>query len=155
MTITEFLDKTYQRYAERSWDRLYVLLDMHETVLFPNYDGVSDTFYEGSIEALQLMCERPEICIIMWTCSRPEDCQIYKQLLLDKGVRVDYINENPEVRDKFSWGDYTKKLYANIIFDDKAFFDATKDWHEIADYFKKRDETYPIQATESDGNSKG
>jgi hypothetical protein len=137
MTITKLLEKTYQRYEERSWDRLYLLLDVHETLLYPNYDGISDTFYEGAVEAMQLISQRPEMCIIMWTCSKPEDCQVYKKLLFDNGIRVDYINENPEVQDKFSWGDYTRKLYANLVFDDKAGFDPETDWHEIIQFYKQ------------------
>ena len=122
------------RKVEKGWDTLYILLDIHATVMKPNWEGVSVEFYPHCIEALQEISKDPTYKIIMWTCSKEEDRNHYKKLLEDKGIPIYAINSNPDTEGVLNWGDYSQKLYCNILLDDKAGFDAETEWVEILNY---------------------
>lgn len=124
------------RKDERDWDTLYILLDIHGTVLLPNWDGVAHEFYPLAVEALQEICKDPTYKIIMWTCSKEEDRAIYKKMLEDRGINIYAVNENPDTEGVLDWGDYSQKLYCNVLLDDKSGFDPYEEWQEILDYLK-------------------
>lgn len=125
-----------RRKDQRGWDTLYILLDIHGTVMKPNWDGVAEEFYPLAIEALQEISKDPTYKIIMWTCSRPDDREHYKKLLNDRKIEIYAVNSNPDTEGVLDWGDYSQKLYCNILLDDKSGFDPYTDWVEILDYVK-------------------
>lgn len=100
----------------------------------PNWDGISTEFYPKAIEALQKIKENPIYKIILWTCSKEKDRNHYKALLESKGIDIYAINSNPDTEGVLNWGDYSQKLYCNILMDDKAGFDPYSDWEEIINY---------------------
>lgn len=122
-------------FHEREWDTLYILLDIHGTIMVPNWDGVSHEFYPHCLDVLRHLSDDDKYKIIMWTCSKEDDRNHYKKILEEEGVKIDYINENPEVEGKLDWGDYSSKLYCNVLLDDKAGFSATEEWVELKKYF--------------------
>ena len=125
-----------RRKEERGWDKIYILMDVHECFLYPNYNGPANQFYKDSEDVLRYMSEREDFCLILWTCSRKEELKKYLKLCIDKSIKFDYINDNPEVRGKLNWGDYDAKLYTNIIFDDKAGLDPETDWTKLKKFFR-------------------
>jgi hypothetical protein len=44
------------------------------------------------------------------------------------------VNKNPEVKST-TYGYYEDKPYFNVLFEDKAGFDATEDWFLVGNYF--------------------
>ena len=116
---------------ERKWDKIYVLIDVHDVIMKSNYSGASDEIFENCIYPLWVLSNDPRFCLIMWTCSGEEHIERYRQLFALKGIHFDYANENPEVTNTNGYGDYTKKMYANVILDDKAGFDHETDWAKI------------------------
>jgi len=123
-----------KRKHDRGWDTLYILLDIHGTVMKNNWDGIAHEFYPLAIETLQEISKDPTYKIIMWTCSKEEDRKVYKKLLEDRGINIYAVNENPDTEGTLDWGDYSQKLYCNVLLDDKAGFDPDKEWQEILDY---------------------
>ena len=133
--VNAFINANVRKH-ERNWDTLYVLLDIHGTVMVPNWDGVAIEFYPLAIEALQELSKDPTYKIIMWTCSKEEDRAIYKKLLEDRGINIYAVNANPDTEGTLDWGDYSQKLYCNVLLDDKSGFDPYKEWEEILNYLR-------------------
>ena len=129
------LENAHNVRHQRNWDTLYVVVDIHGTVMKPNWEGLSTEFYPHALDVLRHLSKDPLYKMIMWTCSKEEDRAHYKELFAEEGVHFDYINENPEVIGKLNWGDYDTKMYANIGMDDKFSFDPEKDWIEFKRYF--------------------
>lgn len=122
------------------WPRpnIYVAVDMHKTAVKPTWTTeISTEFYPDALEALQLMSADPEVVLILWSGSIPEQNLQYQEYLKTLGVEVRYINCNPECANT-PYGDYTKKFYMNVGLDDKCGFKAEKDWHPIKRYFQAR-----------------
>ena len=124
------------RKDEKNWDTLYILLDIHATVMIPNWEGVSKEFYPHCLDTLREISKDPTYKIIMWTCSKEDDRNHYKELLEAEGIPIYSINRNPDTEGVLNWGDYSDKLYCNILLDDKAGFDAYTEWEQILDYLK-------------------
>jgi hypothetical protein len=125
-----------ERRRNKGWDKIYVAVDLHETTLEPTWsDERSSVFYNDSIEALKLLSDNNDICLILWTSSSKENAREYKEMLAAHGVNMQYINENPEVADKH-YADYESKFYVNVILDDKAGFLPDIDWPAIKSYFQ-------------------
>lgn len=119
---------------ERKWKKLYIALDIHGTVLVPNYSGIANVFYPSAIAALKEISNDKLYKIIMWTCSKEEDRIAYKKLLESHGIEIYAINKNPDMDNVLDWGDYSQKMYCNILLDDKAGFDPHTEWREIEKY---------------------
>lgn len=138
MSAVRAFKNANERKHQRNWDTLYILLDIHSTVMVPNWDGVSKDFYPLAIETLQEISKDKTYKIIMWTCSKKEDRDHYKQLLEDRGISIYAVNENPDTEGVLNWGDYSQKLYCNVLLDDKAGFDPYTEWAEVLNYLKNR-----------------
>lgn len=134
MSIIKAFKTANTVFHQRDWDTLYILLDIHGTVMKPNWDGLSNEFYPLCLDVLKRLSDDPKYKIIMWTCSKEEDRLIYKDLLEDAGVNIYAINSNPDTEGILNWGDYSQKLYCNILMDDKAGFDPETDWELIQKY---------------------
>ena len=93
-------------------------------------------YYNDSAEhALQVMSENDNICLIMYTSTYPDMIEKYVEFFAERGIRFDYINENPECKSN-EISDFSKKIYFDILLDDHAGFDPETDWKEIFNYFK-------------------
>ena len=115
------------------------MVDLHDTVLPSSYDSNDTlaTIYNFALPALMKLTERPEYKLILWTSSH--DDYIYKLMpeFNKYGVIFDYVNENPEC----VTGDLVNldsKFYFNVILDDKAGFDGTKDWFTLNNYLTEQ-----------------
>lgn len=133
--IVKTFEKAFQRRLERGHEKVFVLVDLHETCLLPNYEGLATEYYPLAKEVLQAMSKFEGICLIMWTCSTEEDRAKYDEMFRKDDVIFEHINENPEVAGKVKWGDFDTKMYANVGLDDKFGFSPEEDWVALAEYF--------------------
>lgn len=133
--MVKTFQKAFSNMKNKEWDKIFVVVDIHETILEPNYAGISDEFYPWSMGVLQHLSDRDDICLIMWTCSTKEDREIYDKFFKEHDIVFDHINENPEVADQATWGDFVTKMYANVVLDDKAGFLHDEDWFALHNYF--------------------
>lgn len=132
------LEKSFQTMKKREWNRIYVAVDIHDTVMEPTYsEELSHVYYEDALDTLKLMSNNPEICLILWSSSNKSNCAAYKEMLAFEGIQMDYINSNPEVADKH-YADYESKFYINLILDDKAGFYPKEDWPALKEYLTNR-----------------
>lgn len=140
-SISETFKTAFEAFKARNWDHIYVLVDVHGVMMEPNYGGISSEIYEECLHPLQILSSDPKVKLIMWTCSNHHHVERYREIFKDNGIIFDYTNENPEVDHKEASGDYSVKLYANVIMDDKAGFEPRYDWVDLLNYLQSEEYT--------------
>lgn len=130
--ITRAIENCLRNARERGWEKTYWAIDIHGTILKPNYrhNEISREFYPHAIEVLQLLSKRKDIVKILYTCSYPHEIEQYIEYFAEHAIHFDHINKNPEVVDG-GYGYYNDKFYFNVLMDDKAGFDGETDWKII------------------------
>ena len=124
------LKKTFADYKTKGWDRIFVLVDVHATII-PS--GAHDNFTfinEACKEVLQWWSKREEVRLILWTSSYPAETDRLKKWLAGHGIFIYYINQNPEAKDT-PRASFASKMYYNIVIDDRAGFEPETDWAEM------------------------
>jgi len=123
----------------RNWDRTFWAFDIHGTILKPNYvRNTTDEFYPMAKETLQLISKLPDVVMFLYTCSHPHEVNEYLALFKANDILFKYVNDNPEVPTQpDGYGNYDKKPYMNVLFEDKAGFDPTTDWSEVYNLLTK------------------
>jgi len=78
---------------ERGWDKTYWAIDIHGTILKPNYQkgNIPKEFYPYAIECLQYLTQRKDIVLIKYTCSHLNEIEEYKVYFESLGIKFDYI----------------------------------------------------------------
>ncbi|MBK6265774.1 hypothetical protein JKA74_12080 [Marivirga sp. S37H4] len=140
--ITKAISRAFEQAKTRNWNKTYWAFDVHETVLEPNWSEVElpTKFYPLAKKALQLISQREDVCCILFTCSHPSEIEKYLAFFASHNIHFSYVNENPEVKNK-KYGNFSKKPYFNVLFEDKAGFDALTDWKEVIKLLEKKQET--------------
>ena len=68
MDITKAFEVAFNRKIEKNWEKIYVVVDIHDTILRACYENEETyDYYPYSREALQLMTSREDICLILWS----------------------------------------------------------------------------------------
>lgn len=142
--ILSWIKKMFAHAKEKNWYETYWAFDIHGTVSIPDYrkgikkdlsDRSEIVYYPFAKETLQLFTKRDDIIMIMFTSSYPPELEYYVKKFKKDGIEFKYINENPEVSDsKGAFGYYEKKMYFNVLFEDKAGFNPLTDWKHVYDY---------------------
>ena len=137
--IIKAIEKAFKRRDEKQCEKTYWAIDLHETVIRPNWSEttIPTTFYPMAKESLQLISDRKDIVMIMYTCSHPHEIVQYSEYFASHGIHFDFVNENPEVPNS-GFGYYDQKPYFNVLFEDKAGFDAEEDWFEVYKYLNSK-----------------
>ena len=122
--IGKSIISAHKRMIEKKWDKIYILVDIHNTIFKPSYRA-EETFewFDGAKEALQYLTKSNKVCLILWTSSHTDKIEMYQKVFNENGIHFDYVNENPEVIND-DLGNFDGKLYFNIGIDDKFGFDA-------------------------------
>lgn len=128
MSIEKAFWNAWDRMRAKNWEHLYILVDVHGVLMEPDYTKPSSYIYPQCVNVLRQLSEDPRYKLILWTCSRKRDIEKYRHMFEALEIKFDWVNENPEVQHVDALGDYTAKLYANLILDDKAGFDPEEDW---------------------------
>jgi hypothetical protein len=130
--ITRAIKNCLQAAKERGWEKTYWAVDIHGTMLKPNFkrDEISREFYPYAIEVMQALMLHKNIVKILYTCSYPHEIEQYLEYFAQHGIHFDYVNQNPEVGNG-GYGYYEDKFYFNVLMDDKAGFDGETDWKAI------------------------
>lgn len=134
--ITRAITNAMQMAYSRKWDTLYWQIDVHGTIIVPNWD--KDTLpldtYPLALTALSRIQKFKPMrnVLILSTSSHPKEIGEYMLFFEGHGIKFDYINENPEVAtEKGDFGYYEDKYYFNVMLEDKAGFDPYEDWGAI------------------------
>ncbi len=132
----------YEHMIKRNWDHTYWAVDIHGTILKPNYEygNIPKEFYPYAKEALQYISKMEDVVMILYTCSHPHEIEQYIEYFKENDIHFKYINENPEVKTNLDgYGCYDKKPYMNVLFEDKAGFDGETDWALVLSEISKND----------------
>ena len=124
------IKQTFADYKTKGWDRIYVLVDVHNTITPAGQHDSFEFINPVCKEVLQWFSKRPEIKLILWTSSYPEETDRLTHWLLDNRIFVSYINANPEAKDT-ERAYFGEKFYYNIVIDDRAGFEPCSDWSAI------------------------
>jgi len=116
----------FKKAEEKKWDKIYIGVDLHDTVLEANY---SDTdiplnWLPGAEEVISMLSDRGDVHLILWTCSHPKEIEEYLKFFESQGVHFDDIHFAGEVKNT-SYGCFDHKPYFNIVLEDKAGFHYT------------------------------
>jgi hypothetical protein len=132
MGIGNAVRRALFKMEERQWDKLYVAVDLHDTVAKSSYkDTTKVDYYPEAVSVLQELSDDPRFCLILFTSSFLKNCLVIThELRLKYNIYFSYINSNPEVCNT-EYGDFTKKWYYDLMLDDKAGFDHKVDWYAI------------------------
>lgn len=132
--IIDAIESAFNRAKKQGWEKTYWLFDLHDTVISSNYgQGEVEEFFPFAVETLQLLSSRKDICLILFTSSHPEKINDYLKKFKGFGIDFVYVNENPEASNSH-YANFDKKLYFNVLFDDKAGFHPMKDWEPVYRY---------------------
>lgn len=126
----------YEKAKERGWDHWYWDIDIHGTIMKPNYSGTGDIpriMFNDAPECLQKLTRRKDAKRILWTSSKEDDVVKYQTFFKENDILFDYVNENP-LEQFAAHADFTKKHYKSVIIDDKAGFDPEVDWKAISEF---------------------
>lgn len=136
--ISVAIKNAFQKAKERNWDKTYWAIDIHETVIKPNWSLTTTPteFYPKAKEILQYISKRKDIVLILYTCSHPYEIVKYIELFDQNEISFDHVNSNPEIANE-SYGYYDKKPYFNVLLEDKAGFDPYTDWDEVYKVLKE------------------
>jgi hypothetical protein len=136
--IVRAIENAFRHRQERGWSKTYWAFDIHGTILKPNHrrDVISTEFYPCAIEVMQVLSKRTDIVRILYTCSYPNEIEQYLELFRVNGIHFHYVNSNPEVADG-GYGYYKEKFYFNVLFEDKAGFNAETDWLIVRNVLEK------------------
>lgn len=142
MGIIKSIERAYQLKKERKWEYIYWAIDLHATCIEANYSNTNTptNIFPEALAPLRILSNDPQIKLIMWTASHPEQIVLYDKVFRDENIHFDYFNENPEVQTEgtLTYGNYDKKFYFNVLLDDKAGFDPDTDWQLIYNYLKNK-----------------
>lgn len=135
-TISQLFDTAFATKARRGWEKIFIAIDIHETILLPTWsEERSDSFYPMARQCLILLSEMEDVCLIQWSSSSVDNNQIYQAFFNDYGINFDHINKNPEVPST-DYADFESKFYFNVVMDDKSGFEPS-DWFELHEYLLK------------------
>jgi hypothetical protein len=145
--ILKWIKIMFEHAEQRKWFETYWVFDVHGTISVPDYrkgikktidDNPNINYYPFAKETLQLLSERPDTVIIMFTSSYPDEIEYYNKIFQNDNIHFKFINENPDISDsKGAFGFYEKKMYFNVLFDDKAGFNPETDWEPVYNYLKQ------------------
>lgn len=125
------IENAFKIAKEREWDKTYWAVDIHGTMLKPDYKKDSDKeFYPLAKETLQILSARPDVCLLLYTCSYPDEISEYLSFFELHGIKFRYVNKNPEAADN-KHGFFQDKPYFNVLLEDKAGFEGDTDWLPI------------------------
>lgn len=132
--IIRAFESAFERKEEQGWEKIYVLVDIHDTIFKACYEN-EETYqmYPWAKATLQMLSFREDICLILWTSTYPNKINDYLKKFESWSISFNMINGNSEVSNtELSCFDY--KPYFNVGIDDRFGFDPNEDWKILYNY---------------------
>ena len=134
MSIEKSFDAAFKRMKERNWEKIYVLVDIHDTIFEACYRNKEEyKWYPYAKEALDIMSHAQEISLILWTSTHKNIIDEYIGYFKTNGIRFDMVNVNTETQNT-DLSCFDEKTYFNVGIDDKFGFEAETDWEIVYNY---------------------
>lgn len=145
------IEKTFSIMEKKGWNKVYWAIDVHETILKPNWDamatsGIPHEWYPNAKEVLQEISNRGDITLILYTCSYDNEIVEYIKFFKENKINFECVNCNPEVKNT-RYGKFDTKFYFNVLLDDKSGFEGELDENKINDWIRIREvlKKYPVK----------
>jgi hypothetical protein len=131
--------RAYELKKQRNFPLVYIALDVHDTI-WPgtrtkDTDSVSQ-YYPLAKEILQFWTNQADTSFILYTCSTTEQTEKINQRLKQDNILIKQFNENKECHNT-SLSSFEKKLYFQILLDDKAGFEPEQEWRFVKSALEK------------------
>lgn len=132
------LDKAFKRMKERSYPKLYWAIDLHDVIIEGKFSKWNEgrAFYPDAHEVLKFLSDHNQMVIILYSASQRDSLDDIIKWLLEHGIKVDYVNDNPDMPTGHLC-DFSKKFAFDILLEDKAGFVGETDWTIIKDKLKE------------------
>jgi hypothetical protein len=129
--------RAFREKKEKGWQRLYWCIDLHDVVIEGKYNKFNEgaQIYPNAKEFFQWANKRDDTILILWSSSHSDALDKILLTLGEQGIRFHFVNTNPLEKNNHLC-DFNKKLYFNILLDDKAGFEGVTDWKLIIDELK-------------------
>jgi len=119
------IERSFRFKKEKKWDRIYVVVDAHGTLVRPYHDSVE--IYPDAVEVLKWMTKRDDVYLILWTSSYGNEYADIYNYCVKNGIIFDSINCNPCEKNNGK-ACFDQKFYFNVLIDDKSGFEPETDW---------------------------
>jgi hypothetical protein len=138
-SISKLFNDTWKKKDEKNWQYIYIMVDLHGVILPSNFHSSNDLRFlnEHTKDCLQYFSRQDDIILILWSASHNEEITNVRRWLAKEGILFNFINENP-LEQNTEYADFSKKIYFNILLDDKAGFEPS-DWKEIFEWIRLRE----------------
>lgn len=137
-SIIRAFDSAFEKKEKRGWEHIYVFVDIHETVFYPDYENSNIfRYYKDAKKALKMLSKREDVILGLYTCSYAEQIGKYIDKFEKDGIIFGLINENL-LEENTEYACFNKKPYFNVLLEDKAGFDPDVEWYRIFKYFQKK-----------------
>ena len=134
MNICKSFDSAFKRMKDRNWEKVYVLVDIHDTIFEACYhDKEEYKWYPFAKECLDIMSHAQQISLILWTSTYDDVIADYLKYFKQFGINFDMVNVNHETANT-DLSCFDEKTYFNVGIDDKFGFEAETDWEILYDY---------------------
>lgn len=134
MSLIKYIKKVFSDQKEGKYSNIYILIDIHNTILVPSFDQEENyIYYPYAQKVLELLSSNPNVKLILWSSTYQDKIQNYIDNFIKNGIVFDYINQNPEIANS-SFGCFDHKFFFDIGIDDKFGFDPNHDWKKIYNF---------------------
>ena len=138
MNIIKSFESAFKKMEERGWDRIYVLVDIHDTVFEACYHSKEDyNWFPYAKECLQELTKRKDVALILWTSTHQDAIDRYLEVFAKEGIVFDFVNVNTAEKDN-DLSCFKDKTYFNVGLDDKFGFEPEHDWESIFNYLTQQ-----------------
>lgn len=149
MKLKTLLYNTYYIMEQRKWDKFYIAVDIHGTILEPTDDMTefATEYYPNAKLVLQYLSKRDDCEMFLYTCSPIEKSNKYREFFAKDSIKFVNVNSNENVKNT-KYSVFDSKPYFNILLDDKALFNPYKHWEEFIEFYDEANieyfKTFPI-----------
>lgn len=137
MALEHAIERAFEKKLKKGWDewhQMYWLVDLHDVIIPGTYtqNNEGKELYPNAGDVLRWLTSRKDMCPILWTSSHDYAIDEITKWLLEHQIEFTYVNENPEVigNDLLN---VDRKLYFDVLLEDKAGFNGMTDWKVIKD----------------------
>lgn len=135
MSLKKAIADAFALKKERKWDKIYFAVDLHGTIIVPGRN-IAFQPYPKAAACLKYLSSRKDIVLILYTGTHESMLVDFKVWCTCSGIVFPYINSNPECGNTHD-GDFARKMYFNLLLDDRAGFDPETDWDIVLKEVKK------------------
>lgn len=136
MNIVKVFESAFNQMKVKGWDKIYVLVDIHDTIFKASYHNETFEWVGNAKQVLQMMSQRDDIYLILWSGSWNEWLNRYNRKLIDNGIIFDEVCTNSEVQSSDLYCS-ENKIYFNVGIDDRFGFEP-EDWDLIMEFLNNK-----------------